>query len=70
MLSKERRDAGTRLVGAAAVDEADWGVILHSDGTLTVHNLGELLAAGSVAAGNQNTSILCFSGFHMPERKG
>ncbi|OGN91962.1 MAG: hypothetical protein A2Y88_14675 [Chloroflexi bacterium RBG_13_48_10] len=70
LLSKERREAGTRLIGAAAVDEADWGVILHSDGTLTTYNLRELLAAGSVPAGNQNASILCFSGFHMPEIKG
>lgn len=69
LLSKERREAGARLVGATAVDEADWGVILHGEGLLTVHNLLELLAAGSVPAGNQNASILCFYGFHIPERK-
>jgi len=70
LLSKERREAGTRIIGAAAVDDADWGAFLHGDGTLTTYKLSELLASGSVPAGNQRASILSFSSFHMPEVKG
>ena len=35
ILSKERREAGIRIVGAAPVEEADWGVFLQEDGSLT-----------------------------------
>lgn len=69
LLSKERREAGTRIVGAAPVDDADWGVFLHSDGALTTHKLSELLANGSVPTGNQTALILSFASFHMPEVK-
>ena len=69
LLSKERRAAGIRIVGAAPVDEADWGIFLHSDGTLTAHKLSDLLAAGSVPPGQALISILSFSTFHMPEVK-
>ena len=67
LLSKERREAGIRIVGAAPVDEADWGVILHNDGSLTAHRLSELLAIGSIPTGDQTNSILSFTSFHLPE---
>jgi DNA gyrase/topoisomerase IV subunit A len=70
LLSKERREAGIRIVGAVPVDDADWGVFLQSDGTLTTHKLGALFATGSVPIGNQTVSILSFSSFQMPEVKG
>jgi DNA gyrase/topoisomerase IV subunit A len=70
LLSKERREAGIRIVGASAVDETDWGVILSSDGTLTVHQLGELLAAGAFLPGDHGISILSFSSFRKPEGEG
>jgi DNA gyrase/topoisomerase IV subunit A len=70
ILSKERREAGTRIVGAAPVDEADWGVFLHMDGTLSVHNLNDLMAKGSVVTEQTTTPILSFSSFHMPEARG
>ena len=66
LLSKERREAGTRVVGAAPASDGDWGIFLQSDGALTAYNLLELLAAGSVPAGNQSTAILSFASFHMP----
>lgn len=69
LLSKERRAAGIRIIGAAPVDDADWGVFLHSDGTLTAHKLSDLLAAGSVLPGQASISILSFSTFHMPDVK-
>jgi hypothetical protein len=70
LLTKERREAGIRIVGAAAVEDTDWGAFLHSDGTLTTHMLRELLAAGSIPSCNQTTSILGFSSFHLPEGNG
>ncbi len=70
LLSKERRESGTRIVGAAAVDDADWGIFLYADGTLIAHKLRELLAAGSAATGPQYAAILSFSSFPMPEVKG
>ncbi len=69
ILSKERRASGVRIIGAAPVEETDWGVILQNDGSLTAHKLGDLLAAGSVAAGQPVNPILSFSIFHMPEIK-
>jgi DNA gyrase/topoisomerase IV subunit A len=69
ILSKERREAGIRIVGAAAVDEADWGVFLHADGTITTHVLNDLLATGSVVHGQPVYPIASFSIFHMPEVK-
>jgi DNA gyrase/topoisomerase IV subunit A len=67
LLSKERLESGIRIVGAAPVDETDWGVFLQSDGTLTVHLLSDLLASGSVLAGKSTSSITSFSAFQMPE---
>jgi DNA gyrase/topoisomerase IV subunit A len=70
ILSKERREAGIRIVGAAPVDETDWGIFLHTDGSLTLHNLKELLARGSVASGQTATPILSFATFRLPEAQG
>lgn len=70
ILSKERREAGVRITSAAAVDEADWGVVLHRDGNLTVYNLDELMRMGSIASGQADNPILSFSSFHMPEDRG
>jgi DNA gyrase/topoisomerase IV subunit A len=67
LLSKERREAGILIVGAVPVDEADWGIFLLSDGTLTAHKLNDLLATGSVLTGQPDNSILAFASFHMPE---
>ncbi len=69
LLSKERREAGARVVGAAPVDGEDWGVFLQSDGTLTAWNLHELLATGSIPTGDQSLPILSFASFHLPEIK-
>jgi DNA gyrase/topoisomerase IV subunit A len=67
LLSKERREAGTRIIGAAPVDEADWGMFLYTDGSLTTHRLSELLATGSVPSMGQTNSILSFTSFQVPE---
>ena len=66
LLSKERREAGVRIVGAAAVDEIDWGILLYSDGVLKAIRLDELLASGAIQTDQPNASILSFSSFHLP----
>ncbi len=70
ILSKERRQAGIRIVGAAPVEAADWGIFLDMDGTLSAHRLNDLLARGSVVTGQPTAQILSFSVFHMPEIQG
>ena len=67
LLSKERREAGTRIVGAAPVDDAEWGIFYRSDGSISVHQLHELIATGSAQTGQPASSILSFSSFHKPE---
>jgi len=67
ILSKERREAGIRIVGAAPVEETDWGVFMDTDGTLSAHKLNDLLARGSVVTGQSTAQILSFSVFHIPE---
>jgi DNA gyrase/topoisomerase IV subunit A len=69
ILSKERREAGIRIVGAAPVDEMDWGIFLHADGSLTVHKLKDLLARGSVTSAQIPATILSFTTFRMPETR-
>jgi len=68
LLSKERREAGIRLVGAAPVDEASWGLFLHTDGALRVHTLEDLLATGSVDSEPGAEQILASSIFPLPEK--
>jgi len=69
LLSKERREAGIRIIGATPIEEEDWGVILHGDGTIKVYQLSELMAAGSVPAAQPSISLLSFSSFHRPEAR-
>lgn len=69
ILSKERREAGIRIVGAAPIDDEEWGVFLHDNGEITVHELSKLIAAGSIPAIQPASSLLSFSNFHKPEAK-
>jgi hypothetical protein len=55
------------MVGAAPVNETDWGVFLQSDGMLNVYPLKDLLQAGRLPGSEPTASILSFSTFHMPE---
>lgn len=48
LFSKNRRDTGTWIVGAAAVDEKDWGVALMEDGRLELHKVSDLFETGSL----------------------
>lgn len=59
VIPASKREAGVRLVGAAAVSEDDWGVALWSDGLLTLHQAGDLFANGSLGA--REAEVLTFS---------
>ncbi len=59
--SPSRREAGVRVVGAAAVDENDWGVVLNAAGGLCAVSVAELLASGAVSAAEEAGELLAFS---------
>lgn len=61
ILSPSRREAGLRLVGAAAVEEGDWCALLRSDGALLARTAGSLLAEGALDCGGGD--LLAFTTF-------
>jgi DNA gyrase/topoisomerase IV subunit A len=69
ILSRERREAGTRFVAAVPVGEVDWGVILHDSGILTVHDLNDLISMGSVLGNQPAEPILGMSVFQNPKQE-
>jgi len=66
IFSRQRREAGVRVVGAAAVYEEDWGVALRSDGALITQQVKDLVAAGSILKGPEGGEILEFTTFRLP----
>jgi DNA gyrase/topoisomerase IV subunit A len=66
ILTHERREAGIRIIGAAPVEETDWGVFLSEDGSLYVTNVEDLLATGRIP-GQPSASLLSFSTFRRLE---
>lgn len=64
ILSKDRRESGTRIIGATPVMEGDYGVFLLADGTVSVYPLTILLDQGSVPVSGDSGLILSFSRFH------
>jgi hypothetical protein len=69
ILSKGRREAGVRLVGAAAVEQDEWAAFLHQDGRLSVISVHDLLAAGSLPNVEAGLPIVDFSTFQLPAKK-
>jgi DNA gyrase/topoisomerase IV subunit A len=63
LLSQARRQAGVRFVGAAAVDETDWGALLTSDGRLRLHKMGDVFGRGAVLEASAGLEILSFCAF-------
>jgi DNA gyrase/topoisomerase IV subunit A len=57
LFSKERRVSGVRLVGAATVDEQDWGAALRSDGSITTHKMADLFANGTLLGEQDKVTI-------------
>jgi len=67
ILSKSRREAGVRIVGAAPVGQGDYAVFLHLDGRISVAEVSELLAAGSLPGEEAEPSIVSFTTLSLPE---
>jgi DNA gyrase/topoisomerase IV subunit A len=63
ILSKARREAGMRIVGAALVGEGEWGALLTSDGALRLYQVGEMVGAGSLLGGDSGLEVLGFAAF-------
>ena len=61
LYSKTRRDAGVRVVGAAAVAESDWGLALHSNGWVSLHSVSQILANGTVPVEWELSAFTVFS---------
>lgn len=51
LLSPSRREAGLRVIGAAAVDAGDWCAVLRSDGALLAYRAEDLFASGAIDTG-------------------
>jgi len=65
--SQSRRESGVRIVGADAVDELNWGIILTSDGKLVSQRMADLFAAGSVEFETDQVEVLGFTTFTTPD---
>jgi hypothetical protein len=63
LLSTARREAGTRLAGAAAVDEHDWGVALLRSGALCSYRTSELSAFGALPDLGADDEVIDFCTF-------
>lgn len=56
-----RRQAGVRVVGAAAVEQDGWALALHQDGKITLHNISELIGRGSIPVEGELLDFATFS---------
>ena len=63
VFSPSRREQGVRVVGAAAVNEDDWGVALHRDGQLSLHAVKDLFGSGAL---DVHGELLAFAGLRAP----
>lgn len=66
--SKERRDAGIRIAGAASVKEEDWGLALRSDGHILTYPICDLFRSGSILSETPDSQIYGFSTFRVQGR--
>jgi hypothetical protein len=64
VFSQSRREAGTRVAAAAAVDESDWGIALPSSGPLSLHKISDLFASGTLDS--EEKTFLDFTAFSAP----
>lgn len=60
LFSQQRRQKGARLVSAASISEDDWGVALHLDGELTLHEIRVICDVGAIEA---QSDLLAFATF-------
>lgn len=63
LYSRQRREQGVRVIGAAAMQEQDWGATIHQDGTLTLHSAQDLFGSGAIST---DSGLLAFAAFSAP----
>jgi DNA gyrase/topoisomerase IV subunit A len=73
VISQSRREAGIRIIGAAAVDEKDWAVMLSQDGTIYSQPAAELMANGTTNFKDETekdggSDLVCFALFRPADR--
>jgi DNA gyrase/topoisomerase IV subunit A len=62
LYSTARREAGVRVVGAAAVEQEDWAVALHSEGEITLHAVCDLIGKGVIDIRGELLDFQAFQG--------
>jgi DNA gyrase/topoisomerase IV subunit A len=65
VFSQARRDAGVRIVGAAAVDAEDWGMVLRADGELFCNQASSLFASGTFEFEEEPSDLVAFASFRL-----
>lgn len=60
LYSTARRERGVRVIGAASVDEEDYGLALHAEGRITLHPVSELLGSGSLPTETELVDFITF----------
>jgi DNA gyrase/topoisomerase IV subunit A len=58
LYSKQRREAGVQIAGAAMVSDENWCAMLSSDGKLNLYNVEDLFSAGAVPIKEEGVEIL------------
>ena len=61
LYSKTRREAGVRVVGAAAVTESDWGLAIHTNGEMRLHAISKIFANGTIPVEDELSAFTAFS---------
>jgi DNA gyrase/topoisomerase IV subunit A len=65
VFSQARRDAGVRIVGAAAVDENDWGMAITTEGEVFSCRVADLFASGAVDVVESRADLAAFTAFTL-----
>jgi DNA gyrase/topoisomerase IV subunit A len=60
LFSTARRQSGVRVIGAGAVDQDDWCLVLHKGGRLTLHSALEIVGSGSIPVEGEIIDFLTF----------
>jgi hypothetical protein len=70
VFSQARREAGVKVIGAAAVDENDWCAVLSVGGAISVYTAARLLDAGSLPLGDPPDDLAGLAVFPAPQPGG